>query len=80
MKRSYAHVSSSSENLDKKINNLKDFGCKKIFIGNMNGMNSKVRPVLQEPLNYSREQERTENKRRQLQSVAIDKKKGIYKL
>lgn len=57
MKIGYARVSSASQNLDRQINNLKDVGCQKIFTEKMSGKNIKDRPILQEALNYCREQD-----------------------
>ncbi|RAK47827.1 transposon DNA-invertase (plasmid) [Macrococcoides bohemicum] len=57
MKIGYARVSSTSQNLDRQISNLKNVGCQKIFTEKMSGKNIKDRPVLQEALNYCREQD-----------------------
>ncbi len=57
MKIGYARVSSASQNLDRQINNLKDVDCQKIFTEKMSGKNIKDRPILQEALNYCREQD-----------------------
>lgn len=57
MKIGYARVSSTSQNLERQINNLKEIGCAKIFTEKMSGKNIKDRPILQEALNYCREQD-----------------------
>jgi len=57
MKIGYARVSSTSQNLDRQISNLKNVGCQKIFTEKMSGKNIKDRPVLQDALNYCREQD-----------------------
>lgn len=55
MKVGYARVSTSSQNLDRQIEALKEFGCEKIFEEKMSGKNIEDRVVFQEVLNFVRE-------------------------
>ncbi|MCH4983765.1 recombinase family protein [Macrococcus sp. PK] len=57
MKIGYARVSSSSQNLDRQIEILKENGCEKIFTEKVSGKNIKDRPVFNEALNYIREKD-----------------------
>lgn len=55
MKVGYARVSTSSQNLDRQIEALKEFGCEKIFEEKMSGKNIEDRAVFQQVLNFVRE-------------------------
>ena len=50
----YARVSSTDQNLERQLDNLKTFGVKKIFTEKQSGKSVENRPVLQEALNFVR--------------------------
>lgn len=55
MKIAYARVSSSEQNVDRQIDELKKLGAEKIFIEKQSGTTIKNRPIFQESLSYVRE-------------------------
>lgn len=57
MKIGYARVSSNSQNIDRQINKLEEFGCTKIFKEKISGATIKDRVVFQEALDYCREED-----------------------
>lgn len=57
MRIGYARVSSTSQNLDRQIEILKEKGCEKIFTEKVSGKNIKDRPVFNEALTYIREKD-----------------------
>jgi DNA invertase Pin-like site-specific DNA recombinase len=50
----YARVSSTDQNLERQIDNLKTFGVEKIFTEKQSGKSVENRPVFQEALNFVR--------------------------
>jgi DNA invertase Pin-like site-specific DNA recombinase len=50
----YARVSSTDQNLERQLENLKTFGAEKIFTEKQSGESIENRPVLQEALNFVR--------------------------
>lgn len=50
----YARVSSTDQNLERQLDNLKTFGVEKIFTEKQSGKSVENRPVFQEALNFVR--------------------------
>lgn len=55
LKVAYARVSSIDQNLDRQIDELKNFGAEKLFIEKQSGATIRQRPIFLEALNFVRE-------------------------
>ena len=84
----YARVSSTDQNLERQLDNLKTFGVEKIFTEKQSGKSVENRPVFQEALNFVRMGDRFvvesidrlgRNYDKIIETVNYLKEKGVYK-